>query len=578
MTEMVRSGDGSMSCDVLVLGSGAAGLTAAVVAAHHGLKVVVAEKSSWFGGTSAISGGWLWIPRNPLALNAGIKEDIEDPLTYLRSEIGNVAGDARIDSFLANGPRMVSFLADHAEMEWIDGNRIPDFHDTPGSSIGGRSVSAAPFDGRRLGSLIERLRPPLREATVWGMTVKGGAEMSHFFNASRSLTSSLIVARRLARFAWHRLRHGRDMHLVNGNALVARLLRSALDKGVTLLAEAPATRLIQEQGRVAGAVLQVKGTSFPIRAARGVVLATGGFPHDPAGLAALVPHAGPHGLDHHSAAPRTNTGEGLRLAEAVGARLRDDLASATAMAPVSLAPRSDGGVTNFPHLVDRAKPGFIAVTPNGRRFVNEADSYYDFIAALLRATPTGAAPYCWLLADDGARRRWGIGAAKPFPFPLRPWQRSGYVRSARSLAELAALCGIDPTALAATVNQFNEAARRGEDPLFGRGSSPYNRLQGDVLNRPNPSLGPLEQAPFHAVRIVPGSLGTFAGLKTDALARVLDGENKPIAGLFAVGNDMSSVMNGRYPSGGITLGPGMTFGFVVGRHLVGLPVIGIEET
>ncbi|PKA42288.1 FAD-binding dehydrogenase [Rhizobium sullae] len=566
-----------MSCDVLVLGSGAAGLTAAVVAAHHGLKVVVAEKSSWFGGTSAISGGWLWIPRNPLAVNAGINEDLEGPLTYLRSEIGNGAGDPRVQSFLANGPQMVSFLATHAELEWIDGNRIPDFHDTPGSSRGGRSVSAAPFDGRRLGSLIGRLRPPLREATIWGMAVQGGAEMSHFFNASRSLTSSLIVARRLARFAWHRLRHGRDMHLVNGNALVARLLRSALDKGVALLPEAPATRLILEQGRLAGAVLHVKGTSLPIRAARGVVLATGGFPHDPARLAALVTHAGPQGFHHHSAAPRTNTGDGLRLAEAVGAHLRYDLASATAMAPVSLAPRSDGGVTNFPHLVDRAKPGFIAVTPDGRRFVNEADSYYDFISAL-GATPTEAAPYCWLIADDRARRRWGIGAVKPFPFPLRPWQRSGYLRSAPSLAELAALCGIDPAELVATVNQFNEAALRGEDPLFGRGSSPYNRIQGDALNRPNPSLGLLERAPFHAVRIVPGSLGTFAGLKTDALARVLDGEDKPIHGLFAVGNDMSSVMNGRYPSGGITLGPGMTFGFVVGRHLSGLPVIGIEET
>lgn len=559
----------AMTCDVLVIGSGAAGLATAVTAAHHGLSVIVAEKEPLFGGTTAISGGWLWIPRNPLAVAAGIREDIDGPLAYLRAELGAGASDGRIRAFLETGPEMVSFFADQSAVRWIDGNAIPDFHESEGAAAGGRSVSVAPFDGRALGDWLAWLRPPLAEATVWGMAIQGGAEMRHFFNATRSPASALVVMKRLARYGWQRLRHGRDLHLVNGNALVARLMRSALDKGVTLLREAPATALTGAPGHVTGAVLSLGGKAVTVTARRGVVLATGGFPHDPARLARLVPHAGADGSGHHSAAPRSNSGDGLRLGESVGAEVGDDLASATAMAPVSLVPRPDGGVTHFPHLVERAKPGIIAVTPDGRRFVNEADSYYDFLSALLKATPPGRSPACWLIADRRAVRRWGLGAQRPFPFPVGPLVRNGYLRTGRTLAALAAACGIDAATLAGTVARFNAAAREGEDPDFGRGRSRYNRVQGDSGHAPNPSLGPLEAGPFYAVRLVPGSLGTFAGLKTDARAQVLDGSGAPIRGLFAVGNDMNSIMRGRYPSGGITIGPAMTFGYIAGRVLAG---------
>ncbi|MDV7213218.1 FAD-binding protein, partial [Azotobacter beijerinckii] len=279
----------------------------------------------------------------------------------------------------------------------------------------------------------------------------------------------------------------------------------------------------------------------------------------------------PHGTEHLSAAPKGNTGDGLRLGESVGGRVAEDLASPAAWAPVSRVPRADGGFSGFPHLLERAKPGFIAVRRNGRRFVNETDSYHDFMNALFAATPEGEVAQAWLLGDHRAQRRYGLGWSRPFPFPTGPWVRKGYLYKADSLAELARQCGIDARQLDATVAAFNAGAEQGIDPEFKRGASAYNKAQGEVLHGPNPSLGALRQGPFYAIKLVPGSLGTFAGLRTDAGARVLGEGGAPIPGLYAVGNDMASVMNGHYPSGGITLGPGMTFGYIAGQALAARP-------
>ncbi|WJV37832.1 FAD-dependent oxidoreductase [Raoultella terrigena] len=551
--------------DVLVVGSGAAGLSAAVTAALNGASVLVAEKESVIGGTSAWSGGWLWIPRNPLAREEGIEEDASVPLTYLQHEMAGQPADARLLTFLRYGPEMIDFFRHNTVVQFISGSRMPDFHDSPGYAQGGRSVTAQPFDGRLLGDWLHRLRPPLETISLAGMGIAGGADMAHFFNATRSPRSALYAARRLLRHVWQRLRHGRGRHLVNGNALVARLLRAALDAGVNFQLNAPVERLLTSAAGVTGAVLRSDEGQVQV-SANAVILACGGFPHDKQRLAQHVAHAA-SGYGHFSAAPPGNEGDGIRLGESVGGQFDDSLRHAMAWAPVSRVTLASGLQLPFPHLVERAKPGFVAVLPNGRRFTNEADSYHDFITALLEATPPGETPQAWLLADSLALRRYGLGQARPAPFSARAWLRTGYLQSGETLEALAEKCAIDSAQLKETISRFNTFAACGRDDEFQRGASAYNQAQGDAANPHHPTLGALSRPPFYAVRILPGSLGSFSGLKTDEQARVLDAQQQPIAGLYAIGNDMSSVMRGYYPSGGITLGPAMTFGYLVGKHL-----------
>ena len=566
------SGDAIRLCDLLVVGSGAAGLSTAVTAAILGLDVIVLEKERLLGGTSAWSGGWLWIPRNPLAQAAGIFEDVGHPRTYLRHELGDGYDQARIDMFLEQGPRMVSFFERETALAFIDGNVMPDFHGhVPGAGTGGRSVCAAPFDGRELGARLHDLKPPLDEIAPFGMGIASGADLRHFLDATTAWRSFVHVARRLLRHGWDLWRYGRGTHLVNGNALVARLLKSADDLGVRIIKATPVQDLLVERGRVVGARALVDGTLHEIRARRGVVLAAGGFPHDTARKAKLFPHA-PTGREHWSAAPESNTGDGIRLGERAGGVMRTDLTHAGAWAPVSLVPHADGSIGRYPHLIERAKPGLIMVDRTGRRFANEADSYHDVMTALFAATPAGQPAEAWALCDRAFIRRYGLGRVRPWPFPHRPWLANGYLKRGKTIAALAAACGLDPEAVVRTVEDYNRFAVRGEDPAFDRGGTPYNRIQGEARHRPNPCVAPLAAGPFYAVKIVAGSLGTFAGLKTDAHARVLDAQSRPIDGLYAVGNDMASVMAGRYPAGGITLGPAMTFGYVAAHHASGIPL------
>lgn len=557
-------------CDVLVVGSGAGGLSVAVTAAWRGLNVLVAEKESVLGGTTAWSGGWLWIPRNPLAVEAGIREDITEPRLYLQSILGNAFDPARIDAFLEHGPRMVAFFREHTSVQFVAGNAVPDFDDSmPGSANGGRSVCGAPFDGRGLGPMVHALRRPPEEMTLRGMGLASGADLWHFLNARRSLRSALYAGKRIGRHALDVVRHGRAMQLVNGEALAGRLLKSALDLKVSFRTDAPVVRLLTNgDGSVRGAVLRTPGGEREVVARRGVVLAAGGFPHDTERRRALYPHA-PTGREHWSAAPPSNTGDGLRLGEAAGAAVDDTLFDAGAWAPVSRVPRADGSVMNFPHLVDRGKPGLIAVTADGRRFTNEANSYHAFMRDFFRTVRPEHEAAAWFICDHTFQRRYGLGAAKPFPVPQGPFLRSGYLKRGSTITELAAACGIDPVGLAATVTSYNRHAHDGHDPAFHRGESAYNRAQGDPSIRPNPCIAPIENGPFYAVKMVPGSLGTFSGLRTDENARVLDGAGAPIPGLYAAGNDLSSIMGGHYPSGGITLGPAMTFGYLAALHMSG---------
>jgi len=555
-----------LDCDLLVVGSGAAGLAAAVSAAHLGKRVILVEKDAVLGGATAWSGGWLWAPRNPLAQRAGIVEDIEQPRTYLRNELGEHYRPELVDAFLQNCPDMVAFFEQHTALQFVDGNGIPDMHgDTPGAASGGHQVIAAPYDGREVLDLLPRLRKTMRETSFMGMPIMAGADLAAFLNMTRSPRALLHVIRRFTTHLYHLARYGRAMHLVNGVALVARLARSAQDLGVQMMVSTPAQRLIIEDDNVCGAVVLHAGEETTIRA-KAVVLAAGGFPNDPERRKAMFPRDA-SGHDNLALPPASCSGDGLRLGESAGGHVADDLRSPVAWAPVSKVPYPDGSVGHFPHIIDRGKPGIIGVLQNGKHFVNEAGGYYDYVDAMLKAIPEDQQACSWLICDHRFQRRYGLGFARPAPVPLWPHIRNGYLKRGHSLEALAQACGIDPFGLVATVDEFNQHARRGEDPLFGRGSTAFNRRSGDAQhNGPNPCVAPIEHGPFYAVKVQPGCFGTFAGLRTDGHARVLDGVGQPIPGLYAAGTDMASPLGGHYPSGGINIGPALTFGYIAGRH------------
>lgn len=547
--------------DVVVLGAGAAGFSAAVTAAAGGARVLLLEKAAVVGGTSAWSGGWIWAPRNPLAVAGGIEEDAAAPRAYLEAVCGNHFDADRIDAFLDAAPEMVAFFHERTALRFDGPFPIPDTYcDLPGAGAGGRSVIARPFDARRLGDAIRLLREPLPETSFAGMTIQAGPDLRAFMTMTRSARSFFYALRRLARHGRDLAFHRRGMELRNGNALIGRLLRSALDLGVDIRVGVTTAALLKEGDAVRGVRL---ATGEEIAARRGVVLACGGFPQDEARRRAHFPRP----EEHLTLAVPEADGDGARLAEAAGAALDLSVARPAAFCPVSVAPRRDGSEGRFPHIIDRGKPGVIGVLADGRRFCTEGLGYHDYGEALLDAAPKDAPARSWLISDHRFLRRYGLGAVRPAPAPWRRWLANGYLKTGRTPEALAAACGVDPAGLAKTIADWNEGAARGEDPAFGRGTSAYMRLQGDPDHRPNPCVAPISTPPYYAVEVRPGGFGAFAGLRTDAGGAALGGDGAPIDGLFAAGTDAASVFGGFYPAGGINLGPALTFGYIVGRRL-----------
>ena len=554
-------------CDVLVIGSGAGGLATAITARKHGLAVAVIEKEPVFGGTTAFSGGVLWIPGNRHGAANNPKDTREAARTYLQAETGNFYQPEAVEAFLEAGPRMLDWFERETAVKFIP-TLYPDYHPTVAGGVDvGRSVLAAPFDTSVLGENLKRLRPPLTSITFMGMMFNSSnADIKHFFNATKSATSFAYVLKRLAAHAGEVARHGRGVQVTSGNALAARLAKSCFDLGIPILTETPALRLLKEEGRVIGA--EVGGaTPRRILARKGVVLACGGYAQDLARRAQVYTHL-KSGGEHFSPVPAGNTGDGIRLGEEVGGDFEAEFPQPAAWMPVSRPP----GKGVFPHLLDRYKPGMIAVLSNGKRFVNESESYHDVGEAMAASGEASA----WLICDHKTIRKYGLGHAKPAPMPLLMWTRTGYLKKGASLEDLAKACGIDPAGLKATVEAYNLGARQGRDPEFHRGETSFNRYLADPEHKPNPCVAPVAQGPFYAVKMEMGDLGTFDGLKTTAPGEVLDRQGAVIPGLFAVGNDRASIMGGNYPGAGITLGPAMTFGWITGRHLAGLP-IGQEE-
>lgn len=549
--------------DVIVVGSGAAGLATAITAKKRGLDVVVIEKEPVFGGTTALSGGVLWIPLGPHGRLQNPADTREAVLRYMMEETGAFYDEAAVEAFIDNGPKMVEFFERETAMQFVP-TLYPDYHpDVPGGVDIGRSILAKPFDIRELGADMARLKPPLKTITFIGMMFNSSnADLKHFFQVTKSLTSFIYVAKRLATHLKELALYRRGIAVTSGNALAARLAKSALDLGIPILTSTPAQGIEMDCERAVG----VRTPQGVLRARHGVVLACGGFPHDVKRIAQAYPHV-QRGHQHLSPTPTSNTGDGVNMAEALGGVVDIRFKDAAAWMPVSRVDYGKGEVGVFPHLLDRYKPGIIGVLSNGQRFTNESDSYHDVGAAMMRACEGQKETAMWLVCDKTTLAKYGIGFVKPAPMPIGKFLRNGYLVKGNTLAELAKNCGIDPAGLEQTVREYNVGAVKGEDPAFGRGGTSFNRYLADPANQPNPCVAPVQTGPFYAVKLIMGDLGTFDGIKTSVVGEVLKRDGRPIAGLYAVGNDRASIMGGNYPGAGITHGPNMTFGYVTGNHI-----------
>lgn len=472
-----------------------------------------------------------------------------------------------MDAFVENGPKALKFFTENTCVQFDMPPVFPDYHaEAPGGLPGGRSMVTRPFDARELGDRVKKLAPPVPELTVFGMMLGSGKELWHFLRAFKSLESFWYVTKRFALHLLDVVKYGRGMTLTNGNALAGRLAKAAMDLNIPVWLDTPVRKLIIEGDAVVGAIIVRDGTPVEVRVRKGVVLACGGFPHDIERRKQLFPHA-PTGREHFTPSPEANTGDGLRLGESVGGWVDPTIPNAAAWCPTSVTKRKDGSQGVMPHFIDRAKPGVIAVTPKGRRFVNEALSYHDFVQAMVKACKGEREVTSYLVCDHAHLREYGLGCVAPFPLPIGRHLKNGYLKRGRTLEELAKTIGVPADALKGEVDTFNRDARTGTDTKFGKGSTAYNRYQGDSLVKPNPCMAPIEKGPFYAVKVVVGEIGTFAGLATDDQCRVLTKDKVVVNGLYAVGNDAASIMGGNYPGAGITLGPALTFGYVAGKTL-----------
>lgn len=540
--------------DVVVVGSGAAGLTSALVLAQRGLSVAVVEKAAVLGGTTATSGGAAWIPGNPLMKDAGQSDSREEARTYLRAILGNRYDEAFVEAFLDSGPALIAHLEATSEVSFYPVSLSDYKPDLPGAKLA-RTIIAREYDGRRLGSMVRHVRNPLPGFAAFRSFQADPQDIGKLTAVFRTWEGFTFTMRRLATFAAGVVRHGKGTHMANGNALAGRLIKSAMDHGVTFLRSAPVEELVIRDGRVRGVVVRRSGTKTTVVANRAVILASGGFGANTDWREKFMPLP----EAHLSAQPAENVGDGIVLGTSAGGRVAEPNAANGVWAPCSALRDADGNVvTVYPHFgPDRGKPGSIIVDPAGKRFYDEAAPYQDFVNAMNERGLTTA----WFIAERPALRRYGMGLALPAPLPIGRLIKAGYLIEAPTLPELAARIGVPAEALCATVAAFNESARVGVDAEFGKGSNIYDNAQGDPGHKPNPNLGPLEQGPFYAVRLHPGDCSSILGLRTSVDGEVVDETGRAIPGLFAAGLDQDSFLHGEYPGGGSSIGPAMTFAY-----------------
>ena len=556
--------------DLLVFGSGAGGLAASLFGTMEGLRVVLCEKTDMIGGTTATSGGIVWIPLSRQARAAGIDDNADKVRLYLKLELGDYYRSDLIEAFLAAGPKALATLEENTEVKF-DVVNWPDYHaNQQGAMTRGRSLQSRNFDGRTLGDDFRLVRAPIHRLMLLGGMSVGADEIPHFLRPFSSWRSFSHVVKKLLRYAGDRLRHSRGTDIRNGNALVARAYYSLRKTPAEVWLDSPLVELIREGGRVTGAVVTRDGRTVRVRAHRGVVLATGGFPHSPEMRAKYASHH-PH---TQTLAFEGNVGDGIKAALSVGASVDTALASPGLWTPASVyTDRRGVEQTVIYGYLDRGRPGVIAVDPEGRRFVNESNSYHDIVMAMFgeaKKRSDSRESLFHFVCDSDFVRRHGLGLIRPFPINigLRKWADRKYIHMGDTIEELAAKIGVSAKVLADTVARHNGFCETGVDTDFGKGSSAYNTSFGDPTLK-NPNLAPIVRPPFIALRIHAATLGTTFGLKTNGDACVVTSDDQPIPGLYACGNELASAMRGLYPGGGVTLGPAIAFAYRAVRHCVG---------
>ena len=553
--------------DLLIIGSGAGAMTAAITAYDRGGDALLIEKTDRYGGSSAMSGGGLWVPNNHLMAEVGIEESPGEARSYLEAVTAGAVPEERLSAYLETAPELVRYLTEHTHVKL---EALPEYADYyprfEGSKPGGRALDPKNFDARFLGDDFLRMRDQNPQMLIMGrifMTI---------FEARTLLTRGpgwiLLTMKLMLKYAFDipwRFKSKRDRNLSMGNALIGMLRRSLMDRDVPLWLNTAARELVVENGRVAGVVAEKEGRTICIRATKGVILAAGGFEGNQQMREQYLPN--PTRAEWSCANPN-NTGDAIQMGLALDGAL--DLMEDAWWGPVTVVPGE-------PHarmlVIEKALPGGVMVDKNGERFVNEAAPYIDVVNAMYeRNAPEAPCVPAYLVFDAEYRKKYPCGpmlqASQQPDWALPKAFRQGYLKKSDTLEGLAAQLDIDPVGLTKTVEKMNEYARTGKDPDFQRGETVFDRYYGDEKVEPNPCLAPIAKPPFYGIEAYPGELGTKGGLATDASARVLRETGDPIPGLYAIGNCSASVMGHSYPGAGATLGPATTFGYLAARHAI----------
>ncbi len=556
--------------DVVVVGAGGAGMTAALAARKHGLDTVLVEKSGYFGGSTARSGGGVWMPGNYALQAAGQADPLTESKRYLDSIVGDVVPKVRRDTYIDRGAEVLDFVREHTPLRFTWVPDYADYHpEAPGGRPAGRSCEPIPLDASFLGDELERLHPQYTKAPANMIVTQ--ADFRKISLGLRTVRGPITMVKVLVNRILSGLRRRRMFAM--GNAIAICLRKGLMDAGVPVHYETELTDLVIEEGRVVGVRVLRRSSEGDtresvVRARRGVILGSGGFERNLEMREKYQPH--PTSVEWTTGS-QFNTGGGILAGIAAGAET--DLLDDSWWGPTIPLPSGPWFC-----LAERNLPGSIIVNQAGERYMNEALPYVEAVHEIYRGEATGVGHVpSWMVIDQRYRNRYLFAGLMPRqPFPGR-WYKHGTLRRADTIEGLAAEVGVPPDRLAATVERFNGFARSGTDEDFHRGESAYDKYYSDPTVTPNPSLHTIDQGPFYAVKIVPGDLGTKGGLVTDEHARVLRPDGSPIPGLYAAGNVSSAVMGRTYAGPGATIGPAMAFGYLAAEDIAAAAVPAHDE-